>query len=596
MLLRHFPNGILILVDRDLRYTIADGTELARTGRTAAQLEGKTIWENYPPEVASYIEPFHRRALAGEPVSYEATVNGRTYFVQGEPVLVDGVVVAAVFSTQETTEMRRKLGELQERDRVLFEHLPGTAVSVLDSELRFTYLSKSIEDLGWSREDLLGVSIREVLPEDSPLLPLYEAALAGEEVSLDHDSLRGGRRMWLQIVPLRGADGNVVGAMSIGQDITDRVTAEVQLKVAKEEFESAFRHATIGMALVDLDGSWLKVNDALCMLVGYPGEELLELTFQAITHPSDLDADLRLVEQLVAGEIDSYQLEKRYLRKDGSIVPVLLSVSLVRDDEGRPVRFISQIQDRSNEVQRRLLEQELSERRRADSLNVLAAGVAHDFNNSLVGILGHTSLALGEVSEGRVRRHLEQIEESARHVADVTAQMLAFTGKAWVDLVDLDLGRHAQELCDQARVAYPKPSIRVSVSPGVPLVRADAVQLGRITASLVENAVEAIEGSGGVVSISTGAVHLTQAALDSYDVGSDAVPGPFAYLEVADNGHGMTEQVHSQMFEPFFTTKFQGRGLGLSVVDGLIRGHGGALAVETVPGKGTRVRVFLPAT
>jgi two-component system cell cycle sensor histidine kinase/response regulator CckA len=371
---------------------------------------------------------------------------------------------------------------------------------------------------------------------------------------------------------------------------------QLRLREANDEFESAFRYAAIGMSIVALDGRWLKVNKSLCDLVGFSEDELLGLSFQEITHPEDLEEDLGHIEQLIAGEIDAYQMEKRYIRKDGSVVPVLLSVSLVRDRDGAPARFVSQIQDRTSDVQRRTLELELSERRRADALNVLAGGVAHDFNNLLVGILGHTSLALGDLPEGSsTRHHLQEVESSARQIAALTDQMLAFSGNAWRELADIELGEFAREMCDELRAAHSEVTVQLSAAPNVPAVRVDPAQLRRITSSLLDNAVEALDATEGTVSISTGTVHLTRSALDSYSVGAEAAPGPFAYVEVADDGCGMTEEVRSRMLEPFFTTKFQGRGLGLAAVDGLIRGHRGALAVQSVPGVGTKVRVLLPA-
>jgi signal transduction histidine kinase len=133
------------------------------------------------------------------------------------------------------------------------------------------------------------------------------------------------------------------------------------------------------------------------------------------------------------------------------------------------------------------------------------------------------------------------------------------------------------------------------MSPGIPRVRADLAQLNRITTNLVDNAFEALGVDGGIVSLSTGSLHVTRTALDAYSIGLQATPGLFAYLDIADDGAGMSEDVRRRMFEPFFTTKFQGRGLGLAAVDGLVRGHGGAIAVQSAPGSGTRVRLLLPA-
>jgi PAS domain S-box-containing protein len=472
-LIHHFPNGLLILCDHDLRWVIVDGQELTRTGRTAAEMEGKTIHELYPPEVCARIEPYIRRVLAGEEVSYDAELLGKRYFVQGVPVYEHGRIAYAALATQDQTQL---------------------------------------------------------------------------------------------------------------QDRLDRLEAELQ--EATDQFSSAFSSATIGKAIVALDGTWLQVNPALCRMLGYSEDELLSLTFQDVTHWADLDDDLTLTRDLLAGEIETYELEKRYFRKDGTVVPALLSVSLVRDGDGTPLRFISEIVDRTNEVQRRTLEQELSERRRADALNVMAGGLAHDFNNQLVAILGRATLAYDALDPtSPAFAHVQAIEASARHVAELTDQMLAFTGRAWLALEPLDLGVHARHVVEQLGV-----DVRWSLAPDLPPVQADAAQLERVTSNLIQNAVEA----GGEISIATGMLHLTRAALDRYDVGREANPGLYAYLEVIDSGVGMSDETRSRMFEPFFTTKFVGRGLGLAAVEGLIRAHGGALAVQTLPGAGTTVRVFLP--
>jgi PAS domain S-box-containing protein len=494
-----------------------------------------------------------------------------------------------------TAELEEKLARLEEEHRALLDHMPDAFVCVLDQDLRYLQVDGDVAALGWKPEDLLGKTIDEVLRDRPDARASYAAALAGEAQAFDYKSMQGQRDYLVQVMPLR-REGAIYGVISIHQDVTASAETVRKLGVANNEFESAFRHAAIGMSLVALDGSWLKVNPSLCELVGYTEAELLLISFQEITHPSDLEADLAFLAQLIAGEIDAYQMEKRYIRKDGPIVPVLLSVSLVRDENGEPARLVSQVQDRTNDEHRRALEREVAEQRRADALNVLAGGVAHDFNNQLVGILGHASMALEELPAGLpARRHVEEIESSARHVAELTEKMLAFSGRSWRQLVDVDLGEHAREVAATLRTEQPDLNVHLSPAPDVPAVRADRSQLQRITGSLVDNAVEALEGPGGTVSLSTGAVHLTRATLDSYPVGAEASPGLFAFVEVGDDGCGMTPQVRGRMFEPFYSTKFQGRGLGLAAVEGMIRGHGGALAVHSAPGVGTRVRVLLPA-
>ena len=144
---------------------------------------------------------------------------------------------------------------------------------------------------------------------------------------------------------LRDDAGRPLSWVGQFQDITARRTTEQALRVSEERFRSAFDHAPIGIALVAPDGRWLRVNRQLCEMTGYAEEDLLKASFQDITHPDDLELDLEQVEAVLAGRIRTYEMEKRYFRADGSVLWVLLSVSLVRDAAGEPLYFVSQLQD-----------------------------------------------------------------------------------------------------------------------------------------------------------------------------------------------------------------------------------------------------------
>ncbi|MFH7027731.1 MAG: PAS domain S-box protein [Heteroscytonema crispum UTEX LB 1556] len=155
----------------------------------------------------------------------------------------------------------------------------------------------------------------------------------------------------LSITALRDAENNITGFLGIGSDISERKRAEEALRESEERFHQAFEYAAIGMALVSLEGRWLQVNRSLCEMIGYGEEELLVTTFQAITHPEDLEIDLVYMQQLMAGEISTYQMEKRYLHKLTQVVWALLSVSLVRDAQGQPLYFVAQVENISDRKQ-----------------------------------------------------------------------------------------------------------------------------------------------------------------------------------------------------------------------------------------------------
>ena len=235
------------------------------------------------------------------------------------------------------------------------------AAFATDRDNRVTFWADSAERLfGISRHDAIGRSFGDLLP--------FEISATGDQPDLQ-DTLAAGRawrgegtvllpdgaKLWIEstVSPIV-IEGEVVGGVSVSRDMTaQRATATAQLVVeralreSEREFRGAFDYASIGMALVGLDGRWLKVNPALVDLLGYSEQELLARSFQQVTHPDDLEADLGQVKAMLEGTISSYQMKKRYLHRDGGVVHALLSVSLARDDDGRPRHFVSQVEDRS---------------------------------------------------------------------------------------------------------------------------------------------------------------------------------------------------------------------------------------------------------
>ncbi|MCX6401732.1 MAG: diguanylate cyclase [Propionibacteriales bacterium] len=251
--------------------------------------------------------------------------------------------------SQDADDDAEALRLLRSSDHPIVHSFPHGAVVVVDHELR--YLSAGglgLADVGLSRELLEGKTIWEAFPPETAALidPLYRAALAG--VSSTYDVPYGGRIFTQRLAPVLGPSGRVIAAMGFTQDVTEARLGEQQLRESTQRFRLAFEHAPIGKAIVGLDGTFTEVNPALCRLLGYPSEKLRTLTFQEITHPDDLEADLAQVAQLVDGQIANYSMEKRYLTAGGDLVWVLLTASVVQDDDGAPLYFIAQIQDISD--------------------------------------------------------------------------------------------------------------------------------------------------------------------------------------------------------------------------------------------------------
>jgi two-component system cell cycle sensor histidine kinase/response regulator CckA len=234
---------------------------------------------------------------------------------------------------------------------------------------------------------------------------------------------------------------------------------------------------------------------------------------------------------------------------------------------------------------------------RDPSLAVFAGGIAHDFNNLLTGILGNANLARLESAPGSPAvPYLDQIEQICLRAAELCKQMLAYAGKGRFAIEPLDLNRLIADMTHLLQVTISgTAALHLRLAPRLPPVCGDTSQVRRVVMNLVLNASEALANAGGQIELATDVVQFDENYARDNPTDAKLAPGEYVVLEVRDNGAGMTEEIKARIFDPFFTTKFTGRGLGLAAVQGIVRGHGGAIAVESEPGRGSTFRVFLPS-
>ncbi|MBE9046214.1 PAS domain S-box protein [Pleurocapsales cyanobacterium LEGE 10410] len=265
------------------------------------------------------------------------------------PVTEEGLLYAVARDITEQKRIKTERLQLIERERTARDRLDKILESItdafftVDNSWCFTYINCQAEQLlQRQRTELLGKNIWSEFPAavGSTFQREYQRAIA-EQVSVEFEEFYPPLDIWFGVHAYPYENGLSV----YFQDISDRKLAEAKLRESELRFHGAFDHAAIGMAIVSPEGHWLQVNPSLCQMLGYSESELLATTFQDITHPEDLEKDLCYVHQMLTGEIPYYHLEKRYLHKQGDIVWIMLSVSLVRDSQGHPLYFISQIQD-----------------------------------------------------------------------------------------------------------------------------------------------------------------------------------------------------------------------------------------------------------
>ncbi|HEY6344193.1 MAG TPA: PAS domain S-box protein [Bryobacteraceae bacterium] len=385
--------------------------------------------------------------------------------------------------------------------------------------------------------------------------------------------------------------GRPAHSMGVIWDITEGKHAEAALRESEERFRRVFEEGPLGLALVGTDYRFVKVNSALCQMVGYSETELSRMSFPDVTYPEDLPADLELAERLFRREVPFYRIQKRYIKKSGEIIWINLTASIVFDEDGKPLHGIAMIED-VTEIKR--AQEETLARQKLESLGTLASGIAHDFNNLLGGVLAQAELALGELAAGsRPEDELKAIRDVALRGSEIVRELMVYAGKETTAEGLADGSRIVREMLQLLSVSVSKHAvIETDLRDDIPAVRASAAQLRQIVMNLVTNASEAIGGNDGAIRVTTKYVRVGR---NSHGTILDGLAdGNYLQLEVSDTGGGMSSEMQIRAFDPFFTTKSAGRGLGLAVVQGIVRGLQGSIDLTTELGKGTTFRILLP--
>ena len=389
---------------------------------------------------------------------------------------------------------------------------------------------------------------------------------------------------------------------------TETITREVaertaELAESRRHFASML-HAVPGMAYrcrYDDQLSVLFVSEGSLALTGWRAEDLISgsVQFRDLIHPDDLPR-VRDATRTGLQQHRDVEVEYRIRHRDGTEKWVLSRGRGVYTEAGKLEVFeglaIDITAQKNSEAGRLALERKLLEGQKLESLGVLAGGIAHDFNNLLTGILCNASLVrLALPPSSDTQPLLGAIESSSLRAAELCRQMLAYAGKGRFVVEPADLSALAEGSRSLLEISVGRRTeLRLDLARGLPAVLADAAQIRQVVMNLVLNAAEAVGERGGQITVATGVIHADRAQLARCAAGADLPARDYVFLEVRDNGAGMSPEVLAKIFDPFFSTKFAGRGLGLAAVIGIVRGHSGALSVDSTPGRGAVFRLLLP--
>ena len=485
-------------------------------------------------------------------------------------------------------------------------------IIILDREIRYVVWNPFLEQLSGVREvDIIGKHPWDVFPfiRENGIDKIFMRALAGETIHLPDIFSSGGpgatagRRAWTSgiFTPLRNIEGEISGVLVTVRDVTERKLAEDKLKAAELRFRMLIEHSHEAVVLLDASANKLYASPGVKRLLGYTVEEFMQFSAFTLIHPDDVQNVKAMFSQVLRTPDKLTTTTFRALKKDGgwiwseAVATNLLDVAGVN----AVVTNIADITPRKEaEEERAKLEAQIQHAQRLESLGVLAGGIAHDFNNLLVGILGNADLSLLDLApQAPARSRVEDIRTAGIRASELTKQMLAYAGKGRFVVEPLSLNDVIREMGHLLLASISKKALlRYDLADATPIIDADSAQIRQIVMNLLINASEALGEESGVITLSTGLVHADTSYLSGMFMKERLPEGNYAFVEVSDTGCGMDKETKDKIFDPFFSTKFTGRGLGLSAVLGIVRGHNGAIKVYSESGKGTSFKLLFPAS
>ena len=491
-------------------------------------------------------------------------------------------------------ESRKALEASEQRHRHYLQSTPYCVFAV-NGQGRFLQVNPSACRItGFSENELLTMGIADVLLEVDREAGRHHFQKVVDEGRAEEELLfrtKGGERRWWSITVVKAEKDRYLGFCN---DITERRKAEESIRQRELFLRSVVETTAEGFWVIDAGGRVSEVNEAYCAMSGFSKEEILGKHINEIDIEETPAQTVERIQRIIAGGKELF--ETRHRRKDGGSFPLEVSVAFLPEQGGQFVCFCRDLSERKRmEEERNRLQAQLVHAQKMESIGTLAGGIAHDFNNILGAVLGYAEMAREDSPpRSAAVQSLDRVLEAGKRAASLVKQILAFSRQQDSKRFLLIPGPIIKEVAKLLRPMLPSTIAIVHRIDSTRSVLADPTQLHQVLMNLATNAFHAMEQTGGKLEITVDDVEFGEADLA---VHPGIIPGSFVLLSVADTGPGISPEIKSRIFDPYFTTKEVGKGtgMGLAIVDGIVRGSGGFITCESDPGTGTVFTLALPA-
>jgi len=619
-----------ILIEEDMTISLVNSQWVNLSGYSKEEQEGKIKWTTFvvPDDLKRMVE-YHKKRRENPdnaPWMYEfhfVRRNGEVRDIIVHVVMIPGTK-RSVASLLDITERKKAEKALQESERLLgdiIDFLPD-ATFAIDIDGRITAWNRAIEVMtGVAKKDMIGkgdyeysvpfygsrrpILIDMAYDDEKIISDVYgnvhrEGSLLVGETFVPCVYGGKGAHLWGIVTLLHDSSGRVAGAIESIRDISEYRRVEQALRESENTYRAIFENTGSASMVIDEDMTISLVNSQWVNLSGYSKEEQEgKLKWTTFVVPEDLQRMIEYHKRRRVNQYDApWKYECRVVSRSGEVRDIVIHVVMIPGTKKSIASLVDLTENKRAEGERLDMERKLLHAQKLESLGLLAGGIAHDFNNLLLAVLGNLDLALSKLPpDDPARTNIDQAIKAGRHATGLTRQMLAYSGKGNFIISSVDLGRLLEENYQMLRVAIPRTiTLEIKLGSDLPSIMADAGQIQQVVLNLITNAAEAIGNNQGQIILSTGACEFDNEYLATSRIDFKPPAGLFVWIEVSDNGCGMDEVTIQKLFDPFFTTKFTGRGLGMSAVMGVVMGHGGAIVINTSPGKGTSIRVLFPAS